>query len=388
MAHFEIQKVIDEVPEAVVYNIVGQGRAGKTYSIKKYWINHFLETGKMCLYVRRSVDEVKPKFIGDLFDDVLENEVGLKKALDDKYMTDTHIWLHGGEFWICGMKENGVRKKLDCIGKAMSVKNAPSAKGAPFVKFDTIFYDEVITDGFYYKGDEEVDLFERIVNTIAIDGKNVKIFICGNADKNIEQCPYFYKLKIDYQKMDRNKIYTFDNVALDGRVIKNNIVFVKVGSNAEHGFMNLSVAGLFGTAEAYMRLTGDVKTDEYNIMTRKEMQDKDILCEINTETAVILDGFYHKNIYVYVGYNDIGPCLYITTHKLNTDKDMLKLYSFYDELHKRPDINADSYLYRLGFTTYQARVASLFDNALKLKNLFTDSNYTAQTFYNLINKDL
>ena len=226
MGHFEIQNVIDEVPEATVYNIVGQGRAGKTYSIKKYCINHFLETGNQFLYVRRSVDEVKPKFIGDLFEDTLTKEKGLKAALDDKYGTDVDIWLRGGEFWITGTKENGMRKKLEMIGRAISIKNAPSAKGSPFVKVDTIFYDEVITDGWYYKGDEEVDLFERIVNTIAIEGKDVKIFICGNADKNIEQCPYFYKLKLDYTKMNRNQIYTFDNVSLDGRVIKYTYIFL------------------------------------------------------------------------------------------------------------------------------------------------------------------
>lgn len=387
MGHFEIQNVIDEVPEATVYNIVGQGRAGKTYSIKKYCINHFLETGNQFLYVRRSVDEVKPKFIGDLFEDTLINEKGLKAALDDKYGTDVDIWLRGGEFWITGTKENGMRKKLEMIGRAISIKNAPSAKGSPFVKVDTIFYDEVITDGWYYKGDEEVDLFERIVNTIAIEGKDVKIFICGNADKNIEQCPYFYKLKLDYTKMNRNQIYTFDNVSLDGRVIKNNIVFVKVGSNADNGFMNLSVAGLFGTAEGYMRLTGDVKTDDYNIMTRNELNDIKMLVEINTETAVILKDFYHKNIYVYMAINDIGPVLHVTTHKLKS-KAQITLYSYYDELHKRSDVVCDSYLYRLQFPSYLKTCEKLFDDALLLKNVFTDSNYTAQTFYNLINKDL
>lgn len=387
MGRFEIQKVIDEVPEATVYNIVGQGRAGKTYSIKKYCINHFLETGNQFLYVRRTVDEVKVKFIGDLFDDTLKYEKGLKAALDDKYGTDVDIWLRGGEFWITGTKENGMRKKLEMIGRAISIKNAPSAKGSPFVKVDTIFYDEVITDGWYYKGDEEVDLFERIVNTIAIEGKEVKIFICGNADKNIEQCPYFYKLKLDYVHMNRNQIYTFDNVALDGRVIKNNIVFVKVGSNAGSGFMNLSVAGLFGTAEGYMRLTGDVKTDDYNILSRSELNDIKMLIEINTETAVILKDFYHKNIYVYISINDIGPALYVTTHKLKS-KTQIMLYSYYDELHKRDNIVCDSYLYRLQFPSYLKSCEKLFDDALLLKNIFTDSNYTAQTFYNLINKDL
>ena len=98
--YFEIEKVMSEVPEASVYNIVGQGGCGKTFSIKKHLLNHFLETGKMFVYVRRTVDEVKNINIGQLFDDVFLKEPGIKEAIDERYMTDTHIYLSGKEFWI------------------------------------------------------------------------------------------------------------------------------------------------------------------------------------------------------------------------------------------------------------------------------------------------
>lgn len=387
--YFEIEDVMTEVPEASVINVVGQGGVGKTFSIKKHLINHFLETGKRFIYIRRTVDEVKNFNIGDLFADVLLKEPKLKEAIDERYMTDTHIYLSGKEFWICGTKENGSRKKLALIGKAMSVKNALSSKGAPLNSYNRIFFDEVITDGYYYHGDKETEYFAKIVDTVArVDNDDVKVFLCGNPDHNIEQCPYFYNLHIDYNSLPANKIIRFNTTALDGRIIPNNVVFVKVASGASGGFINLSLSGVFGTAESYMRLTGEVKTQQYEIIAPGELDSIKMYVEITCETAVIIHGVYHKSIYVYLSYNmRKEPMIYVCSHK-HKGFNAGKVYSYYDPLNQRKDIKSDAVIWRVKWPSYLQHIERHINDAILLSNIKTDCNYTAQTFLNLIGKSI
>lgn len=387
--YFEIEKVMSEVPEASVYNIVGQGGCGKTFSIKKHLLNHFLETGKMFVYVRRTVDEVKNINIGQLFDDVFLKEPGIKEAIDERYMTDTHIYLSGKEFWICGTKDNGARKKLAMIGKAMSVKNALSSKGAPFNAYNRIFFDEAITDGYYYHGDRETELFAKIVDTVArTDNEDVKVFICGNPDHNIEQCPYFYNLHLDYNSIPANQILRFNTEALDGHIIPNNVVFVKVASESTGGFINLSLSGVFGTAESYMRLTGEVKTQQYQPIDKELMDNSNLYIEIECETAVIVHGFYHKSIFIYLTFNERKePMIFICSHKFKGFRGG-RVYSYYDAIHQRKDMKCDCSIWRMQWPSYLRHVENHVNDAILLSNIKTDYNYTAQTFLNLIGKSI
>ena len=59
MDYFDIRDVMRESPNTHIFNIVGQGGVGKTYSVKKFVLLDFLQNGKKFIYVRRWTTEIQ-----------------------------------------------------------------------------------------------------------------------------------------------------------------------------------------------------------------------------------------------------------------------------------------------------------------------------------------
>lgn len=385
---FDIDNVLDEFPDVSVINIVGAGGAGKTYSIKRHFLNYFLETGRHFLYVRRSVDETRSKNIREVFNDVWDGEPGLRLAYQTKYKADNGLLkLYGSEFWYCGETVSGKIKRLAYIGKAMSVKQSMSAKGAPMNSYGRVLFDECITEGYYFHGMDEPEMFGKIIDTIARkDNEDVKVFLCGNPDKNVEQCPYFYKLHLEYDKIPDNQVVLFDSEGLDGHLIKGNVAFIKliVDPEKSSGFLNLKLAGAFGVAESYMRLTGEVKTHQYKRVTQTELSQFQIGMELELETAVISSGYYHKCIYVYLGYNQLNePVALCMAHKWS-DFNGTSIYSYYDPTEQREDVKSALRVYRCKWPSYMRVIKQHIEDAKQLANIYGQADRVAQTFLNLI----
>ena len=73
-----MKNIYTDISNVLTYNailnfIIGERGVGKSYSSKKYVINHFLKTNKKFVYLRRYKTELKesvPKF----FDDIILNK--------------------------------------------------------------------------------------------------------------------------------------------------------------------------------------------------------------------------------------------------------------------------------------------------------------------------
>lgn len=386
--YLNIEQCMDEYPDVSVWNIVGAGGAGKTYSIKRHFLNYFLETDRHFIYVRRSVDEAKSKYIKDLFSDVWETESSIRLAYQTKYkLDDGYIKMYGSEFWFCGTTVAGKSKKGVYIGKAMSVKNGMSSKGAPLNSYGRVLYDECITEGYYFHGMNEPELFGKIIDTIARkDNTDVKVFLCGNPDADIEQCPYFYKLHIEYDALPDNQVVLFDSEGLDGHLIKNNVAFIKLIVDPEKGsgFLNLKLAGAFGVAESYMRLTGEVKTHNFKRVTQSELPHYKIALELEVETGVVSSGPYHKCVYVYLGYNEFNePVILCMSHKWG-DWTGESIYSYFDQVEQRNDVRQRVRVFRAQWPSYLRAISQHIEDAQRLANVYGQSDRVAQTFLNLI----
>lgn len=332
--YFNIADVIAESPETRLFHIVGQRGVGKTFSVKKYVIDQYLATGKKFVYVRRWTTEIQGQELRGVFTDVVDyidfTRLPKKFASFHRY----HILPKASQFWLVGEKLDGTLDFLETVGRITCISKAEQFKGGTYNEFNTVMFDEYITERGYIGGDKEPELFAKIVNTVGRETKtnaDLRIFMLGNPDASIEACPYVTNLKLDYSRLQVNTAYHFDSKT-NGKVLANNIVFVKLG-NYNGTFLNEYTSGLFETAEEEMSLTGEVKTYKF-------IHDDDVFEQFKpeigliVETPVITNEEFHKKIYVYYGmmYNEV-VCVVLTHHKWDLENT---LYCRYEELDFRP----------------------------------------------------
>ena len=181
---------------ALLYYVIGERGVGKSFSAKKYVINHYIKKNKKFVYLRRYKTELKesvPKF----FDDI--KMAGLFK--------DKSFNVESNKFYM--------NKK--CIGYALPLSTANILKSASFSDVDTIIFDEFIIDkGCYHYLANEVEQLLDIVETIG-RLRDIKVLFLGNAISITN--PYFsyFNLSLPYN----SDIATFKDGLIVVNYIKN-----------------------------------------------------------------------------------------------------------------------------------------------------------------------
>ena len=187
---YDISRVLSY--NALLYFVIGERGVGKSYSAKKYVINHYIKKKKQFVYLRRYKTELKesvPKF----FDDLKAN--GL--------FPDIELSVEGNKFML--------NKKI--IGYALPLSTANILKSASFANVDTIIFDEFIIDkGCYHYLQNEVEQMLDIIETIG-RLRDIKVLFLGNAISITN--PYFtyFDLTLPYN----SDIATFK----DGLIVVN-----------------------------------------------------------------------------------------------------------------------------------------------------------------------
>lgn len=374
----DVDEIIAQSPDTTFFEFIGRRGCGKTYGVKRYCIESFLETGKGFLYVRRGRDEVKPVQLNTLFSDLEQQQPELFEPFNERFgITGAHVTAYGGFFWITDASE----KRVQQIGAYSCIARAKQFKGLPHNDISTIFFDEVITEDGYYNGDAEPERFNQILYTVARAGNAVKVFLCGNPDQNIELCPYFYNLKLDYENLADNTILYFNSV-FRGKKQKNNICFCKLAGGGGAEYLNLSVAGVFGDVESVMSVTGETKHDEYKKITPKMEKSFSPLLRLQVQTPVIKENGYHRALYAYIGTTGLNrtPCIFVYPHD-KIKGNLREIWCIYD---RRDMLFYDSLVsYRLTLT-YFPRVDSLLHQIIEDDRIFGIDDFTTQTFMNIL----
>lgn len=179
---------------ALLYFIIGERGVGKSFSGKKYVINHYIKKHKQFVYLRRYKTELKesvPKF----FDDI--KAAGLFPSVS--FSVESNKFL--------------MNKKV--IGYALPLSTANILKSASFANVDTIVFDEFIIDkGCYHYLQNEVEQMLDIVETIG-RLRDIKVIFLGNAISITN--PYF-------TYFDLNLPYNTDTASYkDGLIVVNYI---------------------------------------------------------------------------------------------------------------------------------------------------------------------
>lgn len=195
------------------YNVIfGERSNGKTYSILKYAVQNFFETGGTLAIVRRWKEDITGRRASDIFSALNENGE-IKKLSGGEYDGVTY-W--AGKFYLCTYNEETgkpIYNDDDCIAHTFALSENEHNKSISYPKITTIMFDEFLTNKLYLP--DEFVLFMNTVSTIIRQRTNVKIFMLGNTINKF--CPYFKEMGLDHvleMKQGSIDVYTYGDSEL------------------------------------------------------------------------------------------------------------------------------------------------------------------------------
>lgn len=377
-----INDYLNAYPKATTVALVGRRGCGKTYFAKDEILEHFANTGKGFIYVGRIKAHVSNQTLEDFFSDIEEEWL---ETFEAKYnMKQCSIRYRARVFYF--HDESGNAPDVE-FGKAITIKEAEDFKRTvSHGKYDRILFDEVITDEGYYRGSKEPAHLEKIVGTLArASNGGIRVYLCGNPDQNIEQCPYFTRYNLDYENMKPDSCVTFDTInANDKSIVPNNVLFIKlarrVGENGS--YLNDAAMGTFSVQETRSAFDGTVKHDDYNVVTLKDFIQRNgfrPLFTLKQETAVRVSGIHPKHVYMTIGHNPklCDGCIMVI-HRHDTF-DCQHVVGRYEHLGQPLD---DS-IYRANLELYPI-FKRLYNRAVLTLNVYTEAESLAQTFFSIV----
>lgn len=197
--YYDISSIL--ATDANYMMLLGKRANGKSYQVKKTVIMNAYENGKRFVLLRRWREDIKVKAIIRYFDDM-----PIKKMTNGKY---DGITAYGGNiyFYVTDL-DSGKQVKIEPeIGIYCSLNEAERYKSWALPDYDSIIYEEFITDGVYLN--DEPRLLQQFVSTVARDRK-IRVFLIGNTLSRV--CPYFTEWCLDgvlNQKIGTIELYHF-----------------------------------------------------------------------------------------------------------------------------------------------------------------------------------
>ena len=202
MKYFDVETVINQVPDAHIYMFIGERSNGKTYSALRYGIKQYVENGKRFVYVRRLAEMIRMVYMRNLFTG--NKKTGdLYKQLNQLGYDD--LSYYAGAFW--GMHYNEKRKLEridDPIGYTSAISTWETSKGGYLPDLGTVIFDEFLTRGTYLPN--EPVLFENLISSLVRTEDNAKVLMLANTVS--WNAPYFREWGLNHVKDMRQG--TFD----------------------------------------------------------------------------------------------------------------------------------------------------------------------------------
>lgn len=385
MAYFNLDDVLELYPESLTYYIIGRRGSGKSWGAKRELLLHNIATGKQFLFLGRTKDDIDKELLKSFFTDVWR-DCGLAEMYAKKYNIKQPALIIKGKasnptIYI-GDTSGDKETIIEPVGYAWSVKDGERFKrGVWHDKIDRVLFDEIITAGQYYKGDNEPVYMDKFIGSLArATNTTLRCYCLGNPDKNPSLCPYLSGLNLNYDKMSDNSIITYDTKDGDGIIHKNNIVLVKVSNTTEEGkaqeFLSGRASGVFSSIESNMALTGQTKRAKYNHATPRDFEGFQPIITIKTETPIKCRGF-SKHVYATLGSRKGLTTLFIHSHDSYDGEHILSAYE--------PLGVEERAVYRLNFAMYPD-IANALRRAILGLQVYTDDDNTAQVFFSILDE--
>lgn len=176
-----------------VYNVIfGERSNGKTYSVLKYALERYINSGEQLAIVRRWQDDFTGKRGATVYNAIVENGE-VSKLTKGEW---EGIYYYSSR-WYLSRYENGKRVTSDePIAYGFSLSSMEHDKSTSYPLITTILFDEFLTRTQYLS--DEFILFMNVISTIVRHRTNVNIFMLGNTVNRY--CPYFKEMGLNHIK--------------------------------------------------------------------------------------------------------------------------------------------------------------------------------------------
>lgn len=167
--------------------IYGEKSNGKSYQVKhKKAIEHYIETGKRFILMRRWKEDISNLWVEQYFSDV-----DVEKITKGKYNCITCY--RKVLYFSIYDAETLKTKRVEKIGYVMALSVEQHYSGGSFLDVDTIIFEEFMERGCYIA--HEPDKLMTFYSTIDRKRGTTKIWMVGNSISRV--CPYIHGWELD-----------------------------------------------------------------------------------------------------------------------------------------------------------------------------------------------
>ena len=371
---FDITEIIPQFPNVHKWLIVGLRRIGKSFSVEKMLVRRAIMENKPFLYVGRWAEDIQGQNVAGAFRHLIDNPSHnniIKQCYEDmgeKYPEGAYFEVRQKSLYLCIDDENGKQQRLKHICYITAIVLAPRFKRSTYPKCTDVFFDEFVTAGAYTP--RELDLFMMIVTTLAVDGVEPTIYMCGNPDNEIEYSPYLRKYGISYDDIE-------DNTAIK---IDDDTVFIKVTRAEGLGVVTKRTATAFG-AIGSVATTGQIERKAVEPVP--EYSADCVIAQMSIETPVLrvdtINATHRKKIWLDIVYPPQGHIYAVFKQHQGMKADCIYITSKYE------GAPTDEYtIQRFNAPPQLEHIIKLIFNLIQTGRVYYDTPRTRNELKNLL----
>lgn len=193
--------------------IIGKRANGKSYAVKEYVLQDYVENSNRFIYVRRYASDVTVSLAEQYFGDT-----PIEKITHGK---QNALYVKAGKIYIYFQDDDGSRSNVEHVGYVRSVATAQRYASGAYPDVRNIIYEEFISlDGKYLSN--EIMLFKHLISTVA-RRKELTVFLIANCISRLS--PYFREFgitNIEKQIAGTIDIYKLDDTSIACEYCSNN----------------------------------------------------------------------------------------------------------------------------------------------------------------------
>lgn len=144
--------------------VIGERSNGKTYGFKLLALQNFFENNKQFMYVRRNVEEIRPKRMSQFFEDMSDLIIACGEKFFPQY-DYVFVSTGSGKFDLYGyIEETATKVFIATMGFYTALNQARYDKSVPFPDVTLLCWDEFLTPVGELQ--EEFSLFINLISTV------------------------------------------------------------------------------------------------------------------------------------------------------------------------------------------------------------------------------
>ena len=282
---YDVKTLINKIPDAHYYMIIGERSNGKTYSILNYCLERYVNYGEEFVYIRRFDEDIKYKRGSKIFDNLIEHHV-IEKLTKGKW---NDVYYYASNWYFKKTDKNNPKESVISdtpFAYGLSLSSEEHDKSISYPRVKNIFFEEFLSRKNYLY--DEFMTFTNVLSTIIRLRDDIKIFMAGNTINKYS--PYFSEMgltNIKTMKVGTIDVYTYGDSGLKVVVEFSDFPSKNKPSNVYFAFNNPKLSMIRGDGNVweigiYPHLTPEMKYKPKDVIYKYYIVwDNDILqCDI------------------------------------------------------------------------------------------------------------